>query len=1285
MTAMEAVAADLRGVRRLSRALLAGCRLAQLAVFAVIAGAALVAIDYLLRLPGPIRLVLGPAAVLLGLAWLGARLLRIHRFWPSLDDLAHRAERMYPQLHGWLASAVEFHLHPERFDTPDQTRSLAEHALSQHPQKLQGVRLKRLIDPTRSVRWIGAALLALGLSAAAVAVAPEPARIAAARWLNPLGDAAWPQRQRLVDTTAERVWPADGRVRIAAALQKGAAPGLQLQVRYRFETQALAPYSGEDQPFETLLITPASAAALGGAPLDASSNTAAEAPSNESARYEALLEPPADLRNALQRGQVARAELVYTLSAGDHTLESARAPIAARPSVASITVDFTPPAYAAGLVETRTAELDPTPGARAAASALAGSQALVTVTWNKPLPAGDTAPWLGESVLPDAAIVEHALHTRASPPAASTSDNTPQATGLTIRFPLQEAALIDLLPADAYGLRPVEPTTFQLRPLPDQPPRVSLQQPAGDESVLATARIDLRAAASDDVAVEALTLDLRRGDTAAAASPDAIEQAQPLDAASFDRPGPARSLPLQAPLELADLGIQPGQTLYLTAVAADVYRDARGDPRAPVRSDTRRLTVVEPQTLVDELLLGLGGVRRDAQRLEADQRAAEQLEPEPSQREQARIGRGVESIQSALRAVDQRIDRNRLQDPDLQDLLKEASTSAQQASDAGDRAEQALARAQQAAQQAAEQERDADQALQDAQQTAQQASEQSQNEAVAPGSVSAQDRAQADARVEAAAERLLEAREQAALAQAEVQPALDQARQAQAEAAAALRKLAATLDAGGEIRAVRREAQELKRQQDALAEQARALLPRTAGRSPESLAPEDRQALQDLQDQQQALADDAGELLDRMRTAAEVAARQGDSPDDQALAQTLAEAADTGQRQGLEPTMRDAAEAAQRNALSQAAAQQARAGQTLDDMLEQLDLLEERKRQALQRRLAELAQRVDGLIAAQRQQLEATRAAAPDVAPQQAVDQSALRRRTIVVQTQAQSEPDTADAAQWLGQAVLAQGQAVTTLRAADATAAASAQAAALQALEIAKANLDDQSDQADEQQTQQERAQLRQAYLELADTQAGLIAQTAPLAEAGRLTRPQAAEAVKLSAEQSKLQQAAAELGQQVQDTLVFKESHARIDRLARAAADRLGQRAADAAVLRDQARVETLLRAMAEALGPPRNNDPWERPPGEGGGGGGGPPPLVPSAAEVKLLQSMQSDLLERTRDAHQQPEPELQRRQDRLRTLGADQRRLHELGQQMIDQLQQSLQPGGAPDEPDPRENR
>jgi len=115
---MEAIARQLIYLRRAGRWLLVGQRLCQLGIAAAAALGLLATIDYLLRLPDWMRLALGVAVAAALLVWVLARLARALQFRPRLSDLALRAERLFPQLAGSFASAVEFVDQPERYREP---------------------------------------------------------------------------------------------------------------------------------------------------------------------------------------------------------------------------------------------------------------------------------------------------------------------------------------------------------------------------------------------------------------------------------------------------------------------------------------------------------------------------------------------------------------------------------------------------------------------------------------------------------------------------------------------------------------------------------------------------------------------------------------------------------------------------------------------------------------------------------------------------------------------------------------------------------------------------------------------------------------------------------------------------------------------------------------------------------------------------------------------------------------------------------------------------------------
>src|SRR5688500_17737103 len=105
---MLEITQQLERVRRTSRRLLIAQVLLRF-VFAV--GVALLAcgvVDYALRLPWWLRFVVGVALAAGLLTWVARRLMYVLGFHPDLSTLALRAERLYPQLAGALASGVEF-------------------------------------------------------------------------------------------------------------------------------------------------------------------------------------------------------------------------------------------------------------------------------------------------------------------------------------------------------------------------------------------------------------------------------------------------------------------------------------------------------------------------------------------------------------------------------------------------------------------------------------------------------------------------------------------------------------------------------------------------------------------------------------------------------------------------------------------------------------------------------------------------------------------------------------------------------------------------------------------------------------------------------------------------------------------------------------------------------------------------------------------------------------------------------------------------------------------------
>ncbi|MHC4219128.1 MAG: hypothetical protein ACYSU7_11805, partial [Planctomycetota bacterium] len=186
---MQQVIAELEKVRRRSRAMLLSQRLAIL--IAWIAGLilGLVALDFLLRLPGTARLVLLTA----GLGGLGYALWTYVwpalRFRPGLTQLALRAEGTFPAVEGRLASSVEFAV-----AGMDQENSLAARSIKETERRLSGEALTKVISGDRTWRATGALVGVLAVVATVAILDRASAQTGLVRLFVPYGATTWPAR-----------------------------------------------------------------------------------------------------------------------------------------------------------------------------------------------------------------------------------------------------------------------------------------------------------------------------------------------------------------------------------------------------------------------------------------------------------------------------------------------------------------------------------------------------------------------------------------------------------------------------------------------------------------------------------------------------------------------------------------------------------------------------------------------------------------------------------------------------------------------------------------------------------------------------------------------------------------------------------------------------------------------------------------------------------------------------------------------------------------------------------
>lgn len=1237
---MQHVAAQLKTVRQAGRALLIVRRVAQVLAVLVPVAMGLALLDYLLRLPGPMRLVIGLAVVGVAGVWLFTRLNRALRFCPSLAELALRAERLYPQLAGSLASAVEFSLEPAGYAQPSSTAAMARSAVDEMQTKSKGVDLKRMIKLKPTVQAGALALLMLAVLGVVVTAAPQASATAAQRWFTPMGDAQWPKVNAVEVLTEDRaVFPADGKVRLHAKVTQGWSEGMRMTIRYRVLDE-----QGEGE-WTSLRV--------------AEQRTA----DPDSHIYETMIDVPANVARSLMTGQRTSATLQVQYTAGDDTTDPQALTLAARPEIDSVVVTTSPPAYARGLLGEQRTPLHEQADRVASTSAYRGSTVKLDVRFNKPIPktraAATASEWVN-AIKADAQTDNSDNNQTDVKLTVPGNDDT--ADRFTLTWTLDQTVTGAFVLTDGFGLTSTQSDkTYRVQAIEDEEPTVVLLRPAIDESVLPGATIQLQALAEDDIAMQALRLDVVAPDRENTPE-DANEIAtRSLDDAGLLTTGRFESLELDYALKLTPLNLLPGDEVLITAMGTDVYR-LNSQTHGEVPSETRRLRVITEQELADQVRRVLRGVRNSAQSMERNQRiVAERTDdgqPAETAEQQGDIGRRIAAQKDTIDAVRERLDRNQPHDLEsLDNLLDRADAMLDQAQEASDQAEQSLNDASQSQQQSER-----------ARRGERQAAEQGENQ------------------------QAQEMQAQAEQAEGEQKQSEAEAREAQEKAREQLAELVAALDMGESIGEIESELASIKSDAERAAQKTSELLPKTIGRQAQDLPQDVRDELKENAERQAELAERAEELIDKMRATADEIGEQGETPEQRAAAKTLKEAADIAQRQGLQENTEQAAQDIEQNQVADAATKQQQAMSTLEQMLAEMGKQKERRQEELKRLLQELAQKIQQLVDEQRDQLARAEKAEADALGVLEQPLFALRRRTMLVEAEAMQAGETAEVGKPLGEAVRDQAEAVKAIRVGDKEAALAGETAALAHLEEALALINEQQDEQQQEQQRQERLKIRQAYYDLADRQDALVTIVKQHERDEEYSRrdwrqinglyEEPLEDKSFDEAQQSIQDGAKELEEQIGEAMVYKSLHRRIDQAANRAVNRLEGRTIDGLVIEDQKAVARMLRSMGDALDDTADPDKFEKDRDEqqqGGGqepGGGQPgeePPLVPDLAQIKLLREVMIVLRQQTEavDAAGDALTPIQR-EERLGDLAQQQRELKDLGQQLIQKLEQQMQP-------------
>lgn len=757
----------------------------------------------------------------------------------------------------------------------------------------------------------------------------------------------------------------------------------------------------------------------------------------------------------------------------------------------------------------------------------------------------------------------------------------------------------------------------------------------------------------------------------------------------------SRTTTLRREIDLSTLDLAEGDTVHLTAVAEDGY-ELDGEQHDPTVSATRRLRIISELDLADQLRRDLSTIRRNAIRLEADQADLQdeliERGPQPGMtREQAEISERIAAQQEVLDDIEQRMADNRLDDEQLSDLLRQsddlldfAGRAASQAVDTLEQREAEIAAAEDADDAAPPDEPD--------EQDADAPDEDSDPDEGAGRDEGERAEEQGDRDPDADAD---DPDEPGDFDERVADPADRPIFEAQEEVRAELSDLIRLLDRDEDTWVVSRQLQELAEQQRDLEREAAELAERTLGRDREELDERDLSELDRIALAQRDMAENARQMIDELRDRAGAMR----SIDPQA-ADAMEAAADRAEREELDRNMEEAADDIEQNRMRQGRQAQQAARQTLDEMQQDIDEHSRAQVDELARRLSSLVESIERLVNVQENELIALARAMENDQPDYTGRDRAMRRlnqNTLSVVAEAEAAgQDARRIARTLDRAADAQGTAVAALRAdpIDAPQAEQAEQRSLEQLNEAHELAEEMQQAIAEQQLREQREELIDTYRELRERQVVLRGDSAELAEqraADGLGRRELIESRRQSNRQESIATDLNDLRamtDKIRESILFSHIHRRMNAWANEAAESLeaGEPDEDVTILQDQ--IADALTRIIDVLGDmstqPDEFDEGQDGEGDGAGGGAGEQDLIPDLAELRLLRSLQEQILEQTKAADSQQELTDAQRRRRLRRLGDEQQELMNLGQQMLESLEQGrpdqTQPEPQPDAPD-----
>lgn len=769
---------------------------------------------------------------------------------------------------------------------------------------------------------------------------------------------------------------------------------------------------------------------------------------------------------------------------------------------------------------------------------------------------------------------------------------------------------------DAQGFENPNPARYEVRGIADAVPEIRIETPAADALVTADAELLVRTSATDDLGISSMRLVFARdgeideprpaaGQAAGAAVPGAPsgQNVIPL----FDGAGRPLEQTVDYPWQLAELKLTAGMRIVFRTEAtddfdlSDVFPPGQAPPPHIGKSVSRILRVVSPAEKLQELTQQQAGLLDDLER-------AFRLEKQSHDQ--------VEDLRHQLRNT------GKLRSEDL-DSLQRAELGQREAT--GQLTHPAQGLGQRAGRLLDDLHRnhiDEPATERRLSEMAEELDRLGQNHLPAIEHELTQARKLAQSRTDQDNATTESALGKAASQQREVLDSL-------AELLRNMSQWRSEQEAARELSELAHEQSELNRRTDELSQE-------TLSKSRETLSPQERADLDKLTERQRRHAERLDQFQSRIENNLSNGARDGSAASSQ-----LKETLERSRELGISEQMRDAAGQIGENRMGAAARSQAQVSEKLREIEKTLTNEPETDAETLVKQLKQTESDLERLVRREEETLRKTREAQQiqDAGKRQAeLDRLEAEQREIQDETsrltrklarlQAQRAADSARRAAGRMQ------QAQQELDEADDDEARENQQAALDDLEQAQRELARERRRAEERLAREQLEKIADQLQAMIVREQAVIDETRRLEEirreAGRFTRSQFATLRDLTATQRTLREETQALSEKLTAAEVFglalRGAAARMQQAADLLDERLTGDETQSAEEAARKRFVELIAALKDEDQPRRPNQPPQE--GEGGQRRGGPQgESIPPIAQLKMLLSLQRDLLERT----------------------------------------------------------